>query len=125
TAFALGMILVGEWAVGLVYGERWLPAVPFVAVLAIYGAVTTVGSVFGPLYRALELVWAAIVIKLVALAVGFVPGLLLAYSTSDGLGGAWMINLLFVLSVSLTALVVLRALESKRQAAQKPNAEGL
>lgn len=114
--FALAMLLIGEWAVTLVYGAQWTPAVPFVVVLAVYGAVTTLGGVFGPMYRALELVRTAILIKIAALLIGLVPGLLLASTLPDGLGGAWMINLLFALSVSMTAWVVLRELERRRMA---------
>jgi O-antigen/teichoic acid export membrane protein len=108
--FAVGAILLGDTLVPLIYGEHWLPVVPLIPVIAIYGAVVTVGGIFGPLYRALRLMRQAIVIKIVTLLGTLLPGIWLAQQ-SGALGGAWMINILYGVSVALTAVVILPELK--------------
>lgn len=95
-----------------VLGLEWIPAAPLAAVLAIYGAVTTVGGIFGPLYRAFGMVKEALIIKLLTIVIVIVPGALLVESLGEH-GGAWMVNLLFAISVLGTALICLRALNER------------
>ncbi|MEZ4671247.1 MAG: oligosaccharide flippase family protein [Anaerolineae bacterium] len=131
TAFAL----VVPWLVALLFDQHWLPAVPVVTALAVYGAVIMVGGVFGPLYRALDLMRPAIVIKIMTLILVLVPGWLLLQPVVDlahawrvnmavtpvilttlragALIGAWMVNGLMLISVVLTALVTLPALRRR------------
>jgi O-antigen/teichoic acid export membrane protein len=126
--FALGTPLL----IPLLFDSSWQPAVPAVATLAIYGVVTTVGGIFGPLYRTLNLMREAIGVKLIALASILIPGWLtmqqigrihalwtLPVATlpdvpsvlqAGAISGAWMVNGLLTVSVVLTALFCLRAL---------------
>ncbi len=112
--FALAVLLVGDWLIPLVYGAEWAPTVPLLVLLAVFGAVTTVGGLFGPLYRALEMVRVAMLCKVIALALGLLPGVWLAQQ-AGAQGGALMISLLFTLSVSLTALTTLWVLNRRAQ----------
>lgn len=98
--------------VPLVYGAEAVPAVPVIGALVVYGAITTVGGIFGPLYRALSLLRPALLVKLLAFALALLPGLWLIQE-AGALGGAWFVNLLFALSVSLTAVSVLRELRHR------------
>jgi O-antigen/teichoic acid export membrane protein len=106
--FALAMPII----VPLLYGAKAISAVPVIVVLSVYGAITTVGGIFGPLYRALYLLRAAIIIKVGALILMLVPGLFLV-QTLGASGGAWMVNLLYALTVILTAGVTLPVLRGK------------
>ncbi len=126
-----------------ILGTRWIPAIPALAALAIYGATTTVGGIFGPLYRAFDLMRRAIVVKIIALVVVLPLGVVALQQLAAGrdavshffgarvilstdlvgagagaLGGAWMINALFLISVSLTILVTLPELRRRAQAAR-------
>lgn len=113
----VGFVLsLGPVLIPLLYGAAWLPALPYIGALAVFGAVTTVGGVFGPLYRALDMMRAAIAIKAGVIVVGAVIGLGLV-DRFGGLGGVWLINLLFSASVLLTALVTLPALRRRAQSA--------
>ncbi len=110
---ALLVLALGDVIVPLVYGADWLPALPLLAVIMVFGAVTTVGGIFGPLYRALEQVRGALLLKLLVLVVGLLPGVWLV-SEWGALGGAWLINGLFAASVFLTGLLTLPALRERR-----------
>lgn len=122
------LALFAPFVIPPLLGEEWERAIPALMSLSIYGAVTTVGGIFGPLYRALDRVMWAAAAKLIALAVVLPLGYSLL-STASGsaqinqaeagaLGGAWMINGLFIISVSLTALFTLPVL---RRAAYNRN----
>ncbi len=146
-ALAVGGALVygalaaaAPWLVPLMLGEDWRPAVPVVQALAIYGAITTAGGVFGPLYRALDVMRGAIAAKAAALALALpfgawllaehlrpsfpgLPGLMSSIIIEDirgALFGAWTINALFVISVGLTAWITARALRRAAQASAEP-----
>lgn len=134
--FYSGFALFVPVFIPLVFGTAWTLAVPAVVTLAVYGGVTLVGGVFGPLYRALNLMRPILAIKVGALLV-ILPGLgLLAQISAvesawrvNGLlaptiplleqngavVGAWMVNGLMIVSVGLTVAVSLAAL---RRAAQ-------
>lgn len=99
-----------------IFGEEWAPILPLLPVFAIYGLTTTVGSVFGPLYRALNLMRAALLTKIAALVIMLPLGYWLV-EQAGALGGIWMINGLFVISIVLTMLFALPALH--RQAGQE------
>jgi len=76
--------------------------------------VTTAGGVFGPLYRALNLLGRAIAAKMIAvLVIGAAAAALFSVdddSTAASVIGAWLINGFYVVSVGLTAWFALRAL---------------
>lgn len=110
--FYTAIAVAAPLLVPLVYGPEAIPVVPVISVLVIYGAITTTGGIFGPLYRALSLLRSALLIKLLALIVALLPGFWLVHE-SGALGGAWFINGLFALSVSLTAVTVLRKLHKR------------
>ncbi|MFZ4815241.1 MAG: lipopolysaccharide biosynthesis protein [Phototrophicaceae bacterium] len=96
--FALGV----GWVVPLIYGQTWLPIIPLLQVLALFGALTTIGSVFGPLYRAFQQVRGALWIKVGVLAIGLPVGYVWINQYGE-LGGAWLVNLWYALSVAATA----------------------
>jgi O-antigen/teichoic acid export membrane protein len=91
-------------------GEDWLPAVPALVVLCAYGAITTVGGLFAPLYRAFDLMRESIFMKLAALALVLPVGVILLSNQGDATGGAFVIVGLFAVSVMGTAIVSLRTL---------------
>lgn len=122
----------------ILFQSHWTPAIPVVITLAVYGAVTTVGGVFGPLYRGLNLMPSAITAKVIALLV-LIPGWLAlqnldtlnhiwqaahlltpqpAIAQHGAIIGAWMINALLAISILLTAAVSLPVL--RQRAAQSP-----
>ncbi|MBI5671085.1 MAG: oligosaccharide flippase family protein [Chloroflexi bacterium] len=111
-AFYLAFALAAPLLVPVLFGSAALPAVPVITVLSIYGAITMMGGIFGPLYRALALLRPALTIKVVVLVI-LIPGLALV-QTEQAVGGAWLVNLLFGVSVVMTAAVTLPAL--RRQA---------
>lgn len=103
------VLLVGEPIAAFLYGNAWIPAVPLLPAIAVYGAVTTVGGVFGPLYRALGLMRSAIIVKIAALIVGSAVGIVLVQQMG-ALGGAWMVSITFTLSITFTAIITLPVL---------------
>jgi O-antigen/teichoic acid export membrane protein len=112
--FYAAIIVLAPLVIVPIFGEEWIPILPLLPAFCIYGLATTIGGVFGPLYRAFDLMRAALLIKFLSLALCLLPGWWLIQQM-DALGGVWMINLLFVISIALTALVTLSAL---RQAAE-------
>jgi O-antigen/teichoic acid export membrane protein len=97
------------------FGEEWLDVIPLIPVLAVYGVATTVGGVFGPLYRAFEMSGAALAIKIVSLAVMIPLGAALI-GALGAVGGAWTISGLYAVSVVLTGAVTLPALRRRARA---------
>lgn len=117
----------------LFVGEEWVAAIPVIFALAVFGAVTTTGSIFGPLYRALDQMRAAIAVKLVALAIAIPVGaaLLIAVTAAGGddaqraaIGGGVVISLIYCISVSLTAVVTLRRLRVLSQTSDSAQPDG-
>jgi O-antigen/teichoic acid export membrane protein len=123
--------------VPLLFSRQWIPAIPVVAALAIYGIVGTVGGIIGPLYRGLNLMRPVIMIKLVTMALILLPGwfilrqgaaldvwviigqiapLLKPQAQSEAVFGAWIVNGLLLVSALLTAFIALPALRRKAEA---------
>jgi O-antigen/teichoic acid export membrane protein len=122
-----------------VLGARWVPATAPLALLAVYGAVTTAGGVFGPLYRAFNLMRRIIVMRVITLALVLPAGTLLltdaslqaappefyglnllaaynpASAQAGALIGAGMIDAMYVIAVTLTAALALPELRKKAQ----------
>jgi len=90
--------------VPIVYGEEYRPAVPAIIVLGIYGTVTGIGGIFGPLYRSLRIMRPILLTKVIALAVVTLPSVALVRAWGAA-GGAWSINLYFTVSIALTIFV--------------------
>ena len=132
------MALVAPFVIPPLFGREWIPAVPAIMVLALYGALTTVGGVFGPVYRALGMMRLAVISKgiplLIVLPLGAlwlqsfsVPDLsafagltvlptglaTVAQASAAAAAGALLVNLLFTTSVGITAVVILRAVRSR------------
>ncbi len=102
-------------------GAEYVPAIPLVRVLCLYGAITGVGGIFGPLYRTLRLMRAILAVKLAALALAALPAawLILSYRS---LGGAWAVNLVYAISLVLTVAVTWPQL--RRRAREQRALEG-
>lgn len=115
-ALALAGPALMAWVVAPLFGEEWLSVVPLIPVLAVYGVFSTVGGVFGPLYRAFEMSGAALAIKVVSLALMIPVGAALIHALGV-VGGAWTISGLYGISVTLTAAVTLPVLRRRAQAA--------
>lgn len=122
-----------------ILGARWLPAVAPLGVLALYGAINTVGGNFGPLYRAFNLMRQVIVIKLLGLVILIPTGIILLHQLTAGrvvteafwgssllpleqfgaaagaVGGAVLIDLIFLITVVLTAWVTLPELKRRAE----------
>ncbi len=142
TALALGAIafyalfvVFVPLIIPLIFSRQWIPAIPVVTTLAVYGVVLTVGGIFGPLYRGLRLMRPIIMIKVLTLVAILVPGLLILQqnaslgsiwnllnnispiiaiqSQSGAVIGAWIVNGLLFISALLTAFVALPALRRK------------
>ncbi len=88
-----------------IVGAEYIPAVPVVQVLCLYGLVVAIGGVFGPLYRTLRLMKAILVLKAAALLLAALPAVWLIQN-AGALGGAWSVNLVYALSVGGTIAVV-------------------
>jgi hypothetical protein len=125
-----------------VLGSRWIPAIPPLVILTLFGAITTVGGNFSPLYRSFNLMRQTIIVKLITLALvvpisflamqaQFAPhmhlGLFYGFTalmpdnlggSSGAVAGAWMIDAIYALSIGLTAVVTLPELRRRAQSAQ-------
>ena len=116
TAFYVLLALAAPLVVPLVFGADTAPAVPIVIILSFFGAISAVGGLFGPLYRAFNLMRAALAVKIFTGLVLFLPGLFLI-AQYGAVGGAWLMNGLFLVSIVLTAVITLPPLR-RRAAAQ-------
>jgi len=106
-----GFALLAPYVVPLL-GEEWLPVIPLLQILALYGAIATVGGVFGPLYRAFDYVRGALLAKVAALVIGLPTGVWLITQYGAG-GAAWLTNLLYGVSVALTVALTLPELRRR------------
>ncbi len=127
------LALLAPLVIPPVLGARWLPAIAPLAALAVYGAITTVGGVFGPLYRAFNLMKRIITARVITLALVLPVGVLLlmraapplffgqtalmpynpGMANGGALIGAGMIDAVYVISVALTAALTLPELRKK------------
>lgn len=114
------LALFTPFVIAPLFGDEWTPVIPVLLPLTIYGAITMVGGIFGPLYRAFGMMRAALSVKLVALALALPLGIFLMMSagsseTGIAVGGAWTINLEYILSIGLTMAIMLPVLRRKAQ----------
>jgi hypothetical protein len=127
------MALAAPFIIPPVLGARWIPGIAPLALLAVFGAVSTIGGVFGPLYRAFNLMGRMIVMRAVTLALVLPVGVLLltrsapptlfgletlttynpGSASSGALIGAGMIDAIYLISVVLTAALTLPVLRKK------------
>jgi O-antigen/teichoic acid export membrane protein len=116
--FYAAFALTAPLFVPLLFGAEWLPAVPAIAALSVYGAVTIVGGTFGPLYRALNVLRPIVLLKTLTLIIVTLSALVILRGTdapveagAGALFGAWLVNVFYLLSVGFTAWVSLRGLQ--------------
>lgn len=115
--FVGGLVLYGVVALGtivlvpLLLGPEWLGAQAAVLALTLYGVVTTVAGVFGPVYRAFE--WMAVAIRAKLAAVIVLAAAVFALAALPPLApdlaaalSAGLIGLLFAIQAALTGLAV-------------------
>lgn len=135
------MALAAPYVIAPLFGTEWIPAIPAIILLAYYGALTTTGGVFGPVYRSLGMMRMAVITKLVAMSLVLPAGALLlqAFAVPDLSGyaglallpaglatmgqasaaaaaGALIVNGVFTVSVGITAVVVMRAVRKRARA---------
>ena len=94
------------------FGEKWRPVLMLIPGLAILGMATALGGIFGPLYRALNLVMRMVWMRALLLLLILPPGALLI-SALGATGGMWVINALFVISIGLTVILTLPTLQQR------------
>lgn len=136
------LAIVAPFLIPPILGAEWNPAVRPLEILTIYGALTAVGGVFGPLYRAFRRMRAALTIKITTLAlvlpIGAMgvfsmarqAGTLIGFIGTNALndtfaaqaaaaGGAALIVVVFAFSISATASVMLPELNKRAALEQK------
>lgn len=107
--FHVAFALLMPWVVPPLFGSEWIPVIPLVAILSIQGVIAPIGGIFNLLCRAFDMLKTAIGVKILAAVLSVLPGLwLVSYWGTEG--GAWLLNLLFVLFAVLTTAVTLPAL---------------
>lgn len=105
-------VIVSPIAFRVLYGENFLPSVPYVAGLIVYGALYGIGVGLGPMWRALNGVKISIVINLVILGAGIPLGLWLI--KNYGLwGSVAMVTIWFTVSHLISFTYLLKKLNSK------------
>jgi O-antigen/teichoic acid export membrane protein len=121
------LALLAPFIIPPLLGEDWRNIVPVLSVAALFGAISTVTGVFGPLYRALNRVWSAIFIKFLIMGVVIGMGYLFlhdlvlmtsginALNTTAAVGGAWMVNTLYAGTGFFTGWMSLRALQRENR----------
>ena len=127
-AFYGAVALIAPLVIPALFGAEWQSAVPVLIPLTIFGAVTTVGGVFAPLYRAFGMLRSTFTAKLVVLVLVLPVGIVLMKNavinpsaffgwshfedaaTRVAVAGAWTINVLLVVSVTTTMMLTLSRL---------------
>jgi O-antigen/teichoic acid export membrane protein len=108
-AFYVLVVLIAPLLLVPIFGAEWEPILPLLPAFAVYGLATTVGGIFGPLYRVFNLMRAALLTKMITLVVMIPVGVWLIQQ-AGALGGVWMLTGMFVISVLLTAAFTLPVL---------------
>ena len=111
------LLLVAPLVMVPIFGEKWTPVLPLIPALAVFGLATTLGGIFGPLYRALNLVMRMVWMRALLLLVILPPGAWLVSVRGAG-GGVWIINALYLVSIGLTALLTMPTLRRRMRAEQ-------
>lgn len=98
-------IIVSPIAFKILYGKNFLPSIPYVAGLIIYGALYGIGVGLGPMWRVINSVKVSIVINLIILGIGIPLGLWLI--KNYGLWGSVMMVTIWFTVSHLTSFVYL------------------
>ena len=108
----VGAVIVSPFAFKILYGKNFLPSVPYVAGLIVYGALYGIGVGLGPMWRAINRVKVSIIINLIILGIGIPTGLWLI--KSYGLwGSVIMVTSWFIVSHFTSFFYLLKNLKSK------------
>jgi O-antigen/teichoic acid export membrane protein len=75
TAATAAVLIVSPWVFRVLYGEAYLPAIPYVYGFGLFGALFGLGVALGPMWRAVDRVHTSIVINLVTLGAGIPLGI--------------------------------------------------
>ncbi len=75
--FYSAVAIAAPFVIPPLLGLRWIPAIPPLMALAVYGALTMAGGIFGPLYRTFNRLRQIITVKLFTLALALPVGVLL------------------------------------------------
>ncbi len=110
TAVALA---AGRWVFLLLYGAAYLPSVPLVYGLGLYGIMFGLGIGLGPMWRTLGKVRVSVMINLCVLAVGIPLGLWLVHAYGAW-GGVAIVTFWYTASHLVSFIYLLRALKSGR-----------
>ncbi len=112
------LLLLAPLVLVPLFGVKWEPVLGLIPALAVFGLATTLGGIFGPLYRALNLVmrmvWMRVLLLLLLLPFGA-----WLINALGAVGGVWVINALFLISIGLTALLTLPTLRQRIRAEQR------
>lgn len=111
------LLLVAPLVLVPLFGEKWAPVLPLIPALAVFGLATTLGGIFGPLYRALNLVTRMVWMRALLLLLILPPGAWLV-SEQGANAGVWIINALYLVSIGLTVLLTMPTLRRRMRAEQ-------
>jgi O-antigen/teichoic acid export membrane protein len=112
-----GFALLMPWVVPRLFGAEWLAVIPLVAVLSLQNIIAPIGGIFNILCRAWDMLKLSIGAKIVTALLVALPSLWLVMRFG-ALGGAWMLNLLFILWAVLMVVMVLPTLRKRARDAQ-------
>jgi len=111
TLITAGVVIVAPIVFKVLYGENFLPSVPYVAGLFVYGALYGIGVGLGPMWRAINKVKTSIIINLITLGLGIPLGLWLI--NSFGLWGTiTMVTVWFTASHFVSFFYLMKHLKS-------------
>ncbi len=102
-------VIISPIAFRILYGHTYLPSIPYIIGLVVYGALFGVGVGLGPMWRAINGVKTSIIINLSVLAVGIPMGIF--FIKSWGLWGAVvMVSVWFTVSHFISLAYILKSL---------------
>ena len=106
---AVGVLLLGEILVPVLFGEKWLPAVPFLEILAIFGIIQ---SSYGNAPSVLLALGRPATLTALSAArfVVLVPLLFWGLSTAGPIGAAWAVVASAAVSLVMHSLIISRIL---------------
>lgn len=109
----IAAIIISPFAFRILYGEDFLPSVPYVSGLIIYGALYGIGAGLGPMWRALNKVKISIFINLIVLSGGIPLGLWLIKNYSLW-GSVVMVTIWFTISHVTSFIYISRYLRKQQ-----------
>jgi len=110
-ALTTAAISVSPLAFRVLYGENYLPSIPYIFGLYMYGALFGVGVALGPMWRALDKVRTSIFINVLTLGIGIPAGIILIKEFHLW-GAVAMVTILYTVSHAVSFLYLARNLKS-------------